>query len=189
MADKKKTGPVGKLIKVFVGLLVVLLLIGAGAFIYGYTLESKRTFKSEVLIKADSDDIHKYIGDLKQWPEWGPWKDEDPTMTWEFSPKTDEVGSWMSWTSEKPRNNGRLEITSADEDKGIEYKISFDGSDAFPGAVRYTKKDDGYNVEWSVFMDAGSDIGMRYFMKFGEGLMTEMFEQGLAKLKTKAEAE
>jgi hypothetical protein len=189
MADKKQSGFVGKLIKLVVVLLVIVVVLFAAGIIYGFSLESKRTFKSNVLVKADESDIHKYAGDLKQWPEWGPWKDEDPTMQWKFSDSTDEVGSWMEWTSDNPQNVGRLEITSTDPDKGIEYKIAFSGGEYYPGGVKYTEANDGIDVEWWVYMDVGNDLTMRYVMKIFDDEMQKMFDDGLAKLKTKAEAE
>ncbi len=187
MAEKKKRGPFRVVIRLFgVLILLVVLVIGA-AVIYGFTLDSKRTFKRSIVIDASESAIHEQVGDLKNWPEWGPWKDEDPTMQWTFSEDTDEVGSWMSWTSDKPRNNGRLEITSTDSSKGIEYKIQFDGSEQFPGAVRYNRTTEGVNVEWSVFMDMGNNVIMRLMMKAFEGSMNEMFDNGLKKLKAEAE--
>jgi hypothetical protein len=186
MADKQKKG-MGTFGKLIIGLVLIIVLVAVAGFAYGLSLPSSKTFTRSVVIKADESDIHKYVGDLKQWPEWGPWREMDPDMTWEFSETTDEVGSWTTWKGKD--GNGRLEIISTDENKGIEYTLTFEGWDPQKGAIRYAEEGDDIKVTWQAHMDVGGNVVYRYMISFFEGSMNEMFDKGLANVKAKAEAE
>lgn len=181
MADKKpKQGSALRLI------LIVLLLVVVGAVGYGFTLPATPSFESKTVIKADADDIHEKVGDLKEWQNWGPWKDADPGMTWSFTDTTNKVGSKMTFTGKD--GTGWVELTKVDKN-GIGYKFQFESFTPMTGTISYGKVPEGTSVIWSTTSD---DIGMklheRYFMKFGAGTMQEMFDKGLAKLKSQMEA-
>ncbi|MBK8205191.1 MAG: SRPBCC family protein [Planctomycetes bacterium] len=188
MADpKKQKGGGSVLLKLVVFVVLLVILVGAGGYFYGTTLEAKRVFSETVSVKGDEDDVHKYIGDLKQWPEWGPWKDGDPEMTWTFSENTTEVGSWTRWVSK--HGNGELKFTAVDPEKGVEYLFTMEGWDPQKGSIVYTDTDEGINVTWNSDMDMSNSIMGRYFIKFGEAEMNKMLTDGLSKLKTKVEAD
>jgi hypothetical protein len=181
MADKKpKKGGALRLV------LIVLLLLVVGVVGYGFTLSATPSFTANKVIKADADDIHEKVGDLKEWQNWGPWKDMDPGMTWSFTDKTNEVGSKMTFTGKD--GTGWVELTKVDEN-GIGYKFQFESFTPMTGSITYAKVPEGTSVTWST---TSEDIGMklheRYFMKFGADSMQEMFDKGLAKLKTQMEA-
>ncbi|MBX3459319.1 MAG: SRPBCC family protein [Planctomycetes bacterium] len=186
MSDKKKKSGGSILLKLLVLVVFVALLAFIGGWAYGNTLDPKKTFTQSVTVQADEDDVHKYIGDLKQWPEWGPWRDEDPEMTWEYSEKTNEVGSWTRWKSR--HGNGELKFTAVDRKKGVDYLFTMEGWEPQKGSVIYTRDKDGLKVTWNSEMDMTDSIMGRYFIKFGEDAMNEMLTKGLNKLKKKVEA-
>lgn len=188
MSDpKKQKGGGSVLLRLLLFVVLVVVLVAVGGYFYGTTLETRKLFSETISIKGDEDDVHKYIGDLKQWPEWGPWKDEDPEMTWEYSEKTTEVGSWMKWKSKN--GNGELKFTAVDPDNGIEYLFSMDGWDPQKGSFVYTDTKEGINVTWNSDMDMSNSIIGRYVIKFGGDAMNEMLSKGLKNLKTKVEAD
>lgn len=181
MADKKpKKGGALRLI------LIVLLLLVVGVVGYGFTLSATPTFTSNTVIKADADDIHEKVGDLKEWQNWGPWKDMDPGMTWSFTDKTNEVGSKMTFTGKD--GTGWVELTKVDEN-GIGYKFQFESFTPMTGSITYAKVPEGTSVTWNTTSeDMGMKLHERYFAKFGGANIQEMFDKGLAKLKSQMEA-
>lgn len=186
MADdkkKKKSGGIGSIIK----LLLVLIVVAVVAFVgYGFTLESKPHFERSVVIKADADDVHEWVGDLKKWDEWGPWRDEDPSIKYTYTDKTDEVDSKMSWTMKDGK--GALWITRTDPKNGVWYKFQWEEYEPTDGYVKYEEQEDGnVKVTWAFDSDVGMNLPMRYAMHFGRDAMEDMFQKGLDKLKKKVE--
>jgi len=181
---KKKKGGGGSVLKLLLLLIVVVVVAFVG---YGFTLESKPHFERSVVIKADPDDVHEWVGDLKKWDEWGPWRDEDPNMKYTYSETTTEVGSKMSWTMEQ--GSGALWITKTDPKTGVSYKFQWEDWEPTDGSVTYTEQEDGTTkVTWSFDADMGMNLFGRYAMHFGREGMEEMFQKGLNKLKIKLES-
>ena len=186
MADdkqKKKSGGIGSIIKLGLLLVVVIGVAGVG---YGFSLPSTYHFERSIVIKGDTSDVHKLVGDLKEWDNWGPWRAEDPSMKYTYSESTTKAGDKMSWKGDK--GSGSLTFNSVDEDKGVEYTFQWEDWTPNPGAITYEDAgDDNVKVTWSMESDTGNNILFRYFMTFGSKQMTDMFDKGLAKLKTKVE--
>lgn len=187
MAEKKKSSLLGKLFKVALVLVVLVAVLVIAAVGYALTLDSQRLFKRSQVISTDEATLYHYVGDLKQWAEWGPWNDDDPDMTYMYSESTTGAGAWMEWKSKQ--GDGRLEITSADEATGIEYLFTWEQQDPQKGALRYTPVEDGMDVAWSMDMDVGGSIPGRLMMKLMAGTMEDMFDKGLTNIKQLAEAE
>jgi hypothetical protein len=188
MADDKnkpKKSGLGSVIKVLLLVLVVVLVAG---FAYGMTLEAKPHFERSIVIKASPEDVHEWIGDLKKWDEWGPWREEYPEIAYTYTEKTDEVGGKSTFVTKD--GTGSMTITKTDPEKGMWYKFTWDDHPETEGFVSYTKLEDGNTkVTWAMdASDAGMNIPMRYAMHFMRGAMEDMFQKGLGKLKTKVEA-
>jgi hypothetical protein len=185
MADDKKKKKGGSVLK----LLLLLIVVVAVAFVgYGMTLDTKYHFERSVVIKADKDDIHEWVGDIRKWDEWGPWREEDPAMKITYGEKTEGVGASESWEGEKI-GKGKLEFTAADPETGIKYKLQISDFPWTSGEVRYEDAPEGATkVTWT--FDSEPEVGFfsRYFYTFGGDSMNEMFEKGLSNLKTKVEA-
>jgi len=188
MADDKKgkkKGGAGSILKLLLLLFVVVVVAVVG---YGFTLESKPHFERSVSIKADPDDVHEWVVDLKKWDEWGPWRDDDPTIKYTYSETTNEVGSKMSWTMKDGK--GALWITRIEPNKGVWYKFQWEDYEPTDGYVTYAEQEDGTTkVIWAFDADLGNNLIMRYAMHFGRDTMETMFQKGLDKLKTKVEGQ
>lgn len=184
MSDKqKKKGGFG-----VIKLLLLMMLIGVAAVIgYGFTLDDVVKIERSVIVDADPRDVHTFVGDLRAWDDWGPWRDDDPDMTYTYSDSTTDVGSKMSWTMKQ--GSGALWFTKTDRDTGVKYKFQWEDWTPTDGGVRYEEQPDGKTkVTWYMHADMSDSYFGRYFMHVGKGNMTEMFDKGLAKLKTKVEA-
>lgn len=180
--QKKKGGGGGSILKLFV--LLVLFAVG-GVLVWGFTLPKDYKFERSIVIDADIDDVHEWVVDLKKWDEWGPWRAEYPDMTYTYTETTTEVGDKMTFVTKD--GTGSLQWTAINPDTGCEYKFQWDDWDPSSGAMRYEETSDGkVKVSWSMESKDVNFIG-RYMMTImGDG-MNEMFDKGLAKLKTKVE--
>ena len=173
------------LIRVFGGLValwVALLLVGL-------VLPGHYRVERSTLVSASPGGVYPLVGDLRAWSRWGVWFERDPAMKISYSPVTDEVGSWSSWTS-KSQGDGKMTITLARPSEAFEYRMDFAdmgmvargsmGLAAAPGgATRVTMTMEG---------DLGRSPVNRWFGLFMDRMIGPDFEGGLANLKRLAES-
>ncbi len=179
-ADEKKGGSALKII-IAIPLVLIGLFVGVGLVLpSGYAVERS------VVIDADVATVHGLVGDLERWPEWEPWREEDPTITTTIAEKSDGVGAHQSWTGESGK--GELTFTKSDPATGIGYDLTFDDTYKSTGEMTYATEGDGVKVTWSMKGDNGMNIIGRYFGLLMDGMVGPMFERGLEKLKTAAES-
>jgi hypothetical protein len=182
MADKKKGSALGTLLKLGVGFVVLVGIVALGG---AAMMPSEFSYARSTTIKADRDDVHEWVGDLRKWDDWGPWKEEYPDMKYTYSEKTTEAGSWQSWTG--GGGEGKIEFTKVSDKEGVEYKMWFDGDEAGVGGIRYDDMEDGVKATWWWKGDASWPVE-RWIHKLMSGMIDDMFDKGLTKLKSKAEA-
>jgi len=180
---EKKSGCLGRVVRVIgLVLLLMVLLFVAG----GLALDGSPKFERHVDIDADRAAIHPWIVDLRRWDDWGPWRDEDPDIQYTYTERTDQVDSRMEWTMSS--GSGAVWFTAIDPQTGVEYKFQWEDRAISDGAIRYEPLGDGKTrVTWSFQADLGWNLIGRYVMFFARGTFESMFDDGLAKLKTKVE--
>ena len=184
MSGEKKGNILVTLLKLAVALLVLLAVVVLGG---AAMMPSEFSYAQTTTIKADRDDVHEWVGDMRRWNDWGPWKDEDPDMKITYSEKTNEAGGWQSWTGDKA-GEGKMEFTKVSEKEGVEYRIWFNGKDTGVGGIKYEDAEGGTKVTWWWKGPAGYPIE-RWFHKVGGSMIDDMFNEGLSNLKSKVEAE
>jgi hypothetical protein len=104
-----------KLLYALLILLALLLLIGA-------FLPTRYAASQSVEIRSDRARVHEFVGELRRWDEWGPWKDEDPSLVVTHSSLTTGVGAHQSWTGDS--GSGELTFTQCSPEQGIAYDLS-----------------------------------------------------------------
>ena len=169
--------------KFFAFLLFLILILG----VVGYFLPTHYTIKKSTTISSYPAHIHKYVGDLSKWPEWTPWKGEDPEIEIKISEKTTGIGASQSWKDK--HGGGSLVFTSWSPEKGIEYDLFFQsGKYKCKSAIQYDSKSQSKTrVNWTFQGDTNIPIVggyMALFMKYSIG---SMFQQGLNQLKVMVE--
>ena len=167
---------VGKRIVIFLGMFVFLIVL------VGLFLPSKYEITREIIIHAPKAAVHAYVGDLKKWDAWTPWKGEDPTVVTTLGEKTTGIGASQSWKSDS--GDGRLILTACDVEKGIAYDLYF-GENTYNCScnVTYESSGDQTKVIWLMSGDAGGPILGGYFAMMMDPLIGAMFDKGLIRLK------
>ncbi|MDJ0654502.1 MAG: SRPBCC family protein [Xanthomonadales bacterium] len=147
---------------------------------------------STVTIQAPPERVHEYLGDLKRWPEWAPWHEEDPTIVTTFGPTTTGAGASQTWTGDS--GDGELTFTRSDPKSGISYDMAFlsDG-ERFPATVTIDYADKGGATEITWVMEGSWKGIVPPVMDGWMKLMTPWmiggsFDRGLANLKAVVEA-
>lgn len=172
-----------KAIKLALSVVIVAVVALVGV---GLLLPSAYHVERSIVIAADAPAIHAFVGNLRRWPEWTPWQDEDPSIRIEQGAITSGVGAHQSWTGDS--GSGELTITESSPERGARYDLSFDeGAFESKSALLYSPEGATTRVTWQMSGDAGMNLFRRYFGVMMDGLVGPMFESGLEKLKSAAE--
>ena len=149
--------------------------------VVGFFLPSAYRIERSVVIDADPEAIHEYVGDLDKWTAWEPWSEEDPTIRVERSDNTTGVGAHQSWSGES--GGGELTLTRNSVDEGIAYDLTFDDEHESQVTMRYQADGAATRVVWTMEGDSGMNLIGRYFGLVMDSMVGPMFERGLEKLK------
>lgn len=174
-----------KIIRTIIAAIVVLIVVIAAV---GLFLPTKYTVERSVKIDAKPEEIHKYVGDLRMWEKWSPWREADPTLVVMPGAKSAGVGASQSWIGES--GTGALTITESSPSSGIRYDLIFDGSAyGCRGSMTYESlPDGGTGVTWTMSGDMGRSVTGGYFAILMDAMVGGMFEKGLSNLKREVEA-
>jgi len=162
---------------------VVLVILIVTVAVIGLFLPAKYSVERSIVINAAPEKVHKYVGDLKKWDEWTPWKEEDPSIVVTLGEKTSGAGASQSWVGDS--GTGALTITESSPDSGIKYDLLFDGGTyECRGSVMYYRLPDGNTrVTWDMSGDMGKSLTSGYFALLMDTMVGNMFEKGLKNLK------
>ncbi|MEW5739218.1 MAG: SRPBCC family protein [Myxococcota bacterium] len=171
----------GRIALGLVGLLVVVLVIGA-------LLPRKWHVEQSIVIQAPPERIHPFLDDLHKWADWAAWnKDMDPKVVWTYEGPDRGVGARWAWNG-PVMGKGRMEIVKSDPTLGltIDEAIEADEVNA-QGRFVYTREGAGTKVTW---IDEGTlpPVIGGYFRGTIEEMLAANFAKGLEKLKGLVEA-
>jgi effector-binding domain-containing protein len=175
--------------------LLLKLLAGLAALILLFGLIQPKHFEYErsTSIDAPKEAIFKKINNLKSWEEWGPWKQIDSTIEVTYGEKTEGLGASYSWIGDKKLSgSGTITVTESTPSSFLKTALDFNGSGGGDGWFRF---EDGENGGTTAFWGMGFDIPYPFnaFTIFNssedEQSINDMFDSGLANLKTLCESE
>ena len=167
----------------FKKILIVLVVLIAAFIAVGLFLPKDYAVTRSAVIEAKPATIHALVGDLERWPEWTPWKEADPSVEVTLGEKTTGVGASQTWTSKDGR--GSLTFTQWDPKTGIAYDMAFEQYTS-SATMRYEPQGEATKVTWRMEGRMDGVVG-GYFVLLMDGVVGDMFEKGLARLKAKAE--
>lgn len=83
--------------KILKYLLFLILIIIIGGAIYFATQDGNYDISDSKVIDAPVEVVFNKVNEYKTWEHWGPWKEEDPSMTFTYAEKTSGEGASYSW--------------------------------------------------------------------------------------------
>lgn len=171
-----------KILKYLFFLLLIVFIAGA---IYFATQDGTYDVKESVVIDAPTSLVYDKVNDYKTWEEWGPWKQEDPTMVFNYPEKTSGEGASYSWNGEEV--DGSMRTTQAIPNQRLEQDITF----ITPGGERQAKVywqfenlEEGTKVTWGM-QGEHTLMDKAYFTFSGydfDAEMLKMYKLGLDSL-------
>ncbi len=153
----------------------------------GLVLPTQYSLSRAIEIQAKPETIHEYVGDLKKWDVWAPWKEEDPDIVTTYGEITSGVGASQSWMDSE--GGGSLTLTKSSPEQGIEYDLFFDqGTYQCKSGMQYmTLTENITRVTWSMQGDMNMPIIGGYLAMTMDSMVGAMFDRGLSKLKSQVE--
>lgn len=165
----------------------------AAAGILGYAATQPDSFRIEraAAIEAPPEKVYAILSDLRRGVEWSPFEKTDPDMKRSFSGAERGEGAVYEWDGNGDAGAGRIEIVEAAEPSKLVLSLDMTRPMEARNTVQYTLIPDGgaTNVTWSMHGPTPfvSKVMCLFFNM--DAMVGGMFEQGLASLKTLAEAE
>lgn len=166
-----------------IGLAGIVILLALISFALPRTYSVERAID----INAPMHVIYPLVYDPKAWSRWGVWNRRDPGMVVTYSGAPAGVGAKWAWQS-KAEGSGSMEITEAEFNKRVGYKIAmedFDGT--LSGRLEFAMAGKAVRVRWIGEGDVGGNPLMRYFAVNMDRLLGPDLEGGLKNLKALAE--
>lgn len=172
-----------KIILIVLAGLVLLAIIGI-AF-----LPDERVIERSIVVKATADKPFKLINDLKNWSKWSPWYSMDTAQIMAFSDNTEGEGAWYTWDSEnKDLRKGKLTIVHSAKPDSVIVKLEFADWEAGEAGYYFEKVgEDETKVSQRMHVKANGYFYRARILLMEMGL-NHMFDEGLAAIKTQAEA-
>lgn len=157
--------------------------------VIGLLLPSTYIVEESIVIKAAPADIHPHVADLRKWPKWTPYNEENmPGLEFEYGEVQHGMVSSETWT--EPRwGAGKLTIDYADPGEGIKYVVEMDAMDEpIKGTIRYIPLKDGTKVTWTARGRTPANPFSRWMhVLFVTRGIEDSYSNGLEKLKQVAE--
>lgn len=165
-----------KILKIIFIFLLILIVLGA---LYLGTLDGKYDVRRSRSIAADPVVVYNDLNDYKNWSDWGPWFEEDSTLTVQYESKTKGNDAGYSWTSEKD-GGGRMRTLKTNPPERLDQEIIFNTPFGEMRSEVYwiiKKTETGTDLTWGI--KGEMPFLSRFMVDKMEAQMGPMQERGL----------
>ena len=172
-------------ILIVVAVVVVLLLVVIATRPADFRIERTAS------IGAPPAAVFGYVNDLHKWEPWNPWGKIDPAMKLTYEGAAAGPGAVYSWVGNSKVGEGRMTIVESRPNELIRLKLEFFKPMAGICSAEFAFKPAGNQTEVTWSMAGKNNFiakAMCLFMSMDK-MVGGQFEQGLATLKSIAEAD
>ena len=112
--------------KVLKKIIFLIIALVALILIMGLFVEDEYSVTKTIIVQRNSDDVFKYIKNLKNQSEYSAWEKADPQMKKSYEGNDGEVGFVSTWNSTNDDlGKGEIEIVEIEDGKRIDFKVRF----------------------------------------------------------------
>lgn len=169
--------------RVLLGLLALLVLLVAVAFVLPRTVHVERS----VAIAAPPEAVFPLVNSFRRFNEWSPWAGLDPNTKYTFEGPDEGVNAKMSWSGNSDVGTGVQTILESVPSSHVKTSLDFGDQGAAIASFTLTPDGAGTKVTWSFDTDLGMNPIARWFGLFFDGMVGKDYESGLSRLKALAE--
>lgn len=173
-----------KKIALAIGVLIVIILV------YAATRPDSFRVERSAVIEAPPEEIFTHLEDLHQWAAWSPWERKDPAMKRMHSGAARGTGAVYAWDGNDDVGQGSMEVIETIPPSRLVIRLDFIKPFEAHNIVEFALQPEGgsTSVVWSIHGPSpyvSKLMGLFFDM---DAMIGKDFEDGLARLKTLAEA-
>lgn len=175
--------------KVLRFLLILILIVIVGIVILGLVAKKDYQLERSITIKAPKEAVFQQMSVFRNWVNWSPWYEMEPTMQIEYKGTDGQEGSSYTW---KGKKTGAGEITAASI-KGTSMECNMKFTEPWESlANSYLKAEDAGNGETKATWGFKTHVKFPWnaFMVFQDfdKMLGKDFDRGLEKMKQYVES-
>lgn len=160
--------------------------------VLGIVAPKEYSVERSVEINAPREVVYAQVSNLKKMDTWSPWSRRDSNIIQTYEGTDGEVGSIAKWEGNEEVGKGMQEITSLEENKRVETKLTF--LEPWESeSMAYVELEDGENgtvkVSWGFTGENAFPMNAMMLFMDMDAAIGKDFEEGLNNLKQMAEAE
>ncbi|MFN0201369.1 MAG: hypothetical protein ACKVTZ_07605 [Bacteroidia bacterium] len=146
---------------------------------------------SKQFIKSSKQTVYDQIRFMKNFPNWSPFKVQDPEQKFTVTGQDGQLGATFSWEGVKEKSKGSQKVVALKENEKVDIQCNitepFQANPFFSYTI--SEKDSGVEVTQQFYVDMPIPANV-FGLLFGlKSKMTATNEQGLTLLKKVAEQE
>jgi uncharacterized protein YndB with AHSA1/START domain len=171
-------------------LAAIVVLLAAFAGVAALQSDSFRVTR-DIAIAASPSDVFPLVNTPKSWELWSPWSKIDPNAVFSYSGAESGVTAVSSWSGNSEVGKGSSMIVETRPDSYIRFKLDFVEPMVSTAFAEFTFEpaDGGTLVTWTMYGERNFIGKAMSLLMDCEGMMSDMFDEGLGNLRTLAESE
>jgi hypothetical protein len=172
--------------KILVGLAVIVVMLVAVIAMQPSEFRVAR----QATIAAPVPVVFAQVNDFQKWRTWSPYDKLDPAMKKTYEGPAAGTGASYSWVGNSDAGEGRATITESRPNELVRIKLDFAKPMTGTAVAAFAFKPEGDRtvVEWSLAGDCNFLSKAVHLFFDMDRMVGGQFEEGLAQLKTVAEA-
>lgn len=143
-------------------------------------------YQQSITINADQDKVWSQVSSVEAMDQWNPWLAKDPNIKRNFDGQRGEVGSSVTWQSDKPEvGSGKQTITAVEPQQKITTQLHFYG-DYESTAVAYVQVEPmagQTKVTWGFESEMPFPMNAMMLLMSPKDMLGNDFTRGLEALK------
>lgn len=171
-------------------LLILLLILVVGFVVLGLVAKKEYHIERSIVIKAPKEVVFRQMVEYRNWPNWSPWYEMEPTMKIDYKEPDGQVGSGYHWVG-KDMGEGEISTT---EIQGTTMKCAMHFIKPFKSdPTSYFKAEDIGNGEtkatWGFDNKLGFAMSAFATLMGMEKMLNKNFDRGLELMKKHVESQ
>ena len=171
---------------------ILIVLVAVVVAFLGFVMTRPAEFHLErsATIAASPAVVFPFVNNHRNFILWSPWEKRDPSQKTTFTGPDEGVGSAYGWVGNDDVGQGSMKILESKPNELVKEDLTFIKPFEAKNIITYTLVPEGEGTKITWGMDGTNGFAGKMFSVFMDmdSMVGKDFDEGLAKLKTLAEA-
>lgn len=150
--------------------------------VISFFLPKQVDIERSLVVNAPQSTVFNQVNNLKNWEQWSPWKQMDPTMEITYEGNPSGVGAQYNWVGEKS-GNGYLQIKESVPNKSIKTYLNFGSQGDGNSTWTFEPQGNQTKATWQFSTDLGYSPISRWRGLFIDRFLGSSFQDGLENIQ------